>query len=130
GSVILTVMPTDTMDVFFQFAGGRDKYLVDDSAPVDRPGEHFGLQRQSGTSYNIGANFHPTETLSAGVNYGRDTFGSFQRSRNANPPPDPTWTDPNRDWTLDNEHKINTFSLFLDLLRPFRDTDVRFGYDF
>jgi hypothetical protein len=68
--------------------------------------------------------------VSFGANYGRDTYGSFQRSRNANPPPDPTWTDPTRDWNLDNDDKINTAGVFLDLLRAFRNTDIRFGYDF
>ena len=48
----------------------------------------------------------------------------------ANPPPDPTWTDPSRDWTLDNNDKINTASVYLDLLRAVRRTDIRLGYDY
>ena len=130
GSVILTAMPADTFDLFFQFAGGRDKYMPDDSVPVARPGELFGLQRQTVTSYNVGANFHPTDVISAGLNYGRDSFGSLQRSRNANPPPDPSWTDPNRDWTLDNDDKVNNVGLYLDLIRAVRNTDIRFAYDY
>jgi hypothetical protein len=130
GSIIVTVMPRDTVDVFFQFAGTRDKFLIDESAPVDRPGEFFGLQRQTNTSWNVGANYHPTDKVDFGVNYGHDTFGSFQRSRNASPPPDPTWTDPSRDWTLDNDDAINNFGLYVDLTRPFKNTDVRVGYDY
>ena len=130
GSVILTVMPSDTVDVFFQFAGGRDKYRPDTSVPVDRPGELFGLQRQTVTSYNLGANFHPSDIVSLGLNYGRDAFGSFQRSRNANPPPDPQWTDPSRDWTLDNDDKVNNVGIYLDLIRALRNTDIRFAYDY
>jgi len=130
GSVMLTVMPADAFDLFCQFAGGRDKYMADDSVPVDRPGEHFGLQRQTVTSYNAGVNFHPTEVISAGLTYGRDGFGSLQRSRNANPPPDPTWTDPNRDWTLDNDDKVNNLGLYLDLTRALRNTDIHLGYDY
>ena len=130
GSVILTVMPADTFDVFFQFAGGRDKYLADDSVPVSRSGELFGLHRQTVTSYNVGANFHPTEIVSLGVNYGRDAFGSFQRSRNAAPLPSSEWTDPNRDWTLDNDDKVNNLGLYLDLTRAVRNTDIRFAYDY
>jgi hypothetical protein len=129
-SVILTVMPADAFDLFFQFAGGRDKYMPDDSVPVERPGELFGLQRQIVTSYNVGANFHPTDVISAGLSYGRDSFGSLQRSRNANPPPDPSWTDPNRDWTLDNDDKVNNVGLYLDLTRPVRNTYVHVGYDY
>jgi len=130
GSVILTVMPSDAVDVFFQFAGGRDKYRPDTSVPVDRPGELFGLHRQTVTSYNLGANFHPNDRVSLGANYGRDGFSSLQRSRNANPPPDPQWTDPSRDWTLDNDDRVNNFGLYLDLTRPLRNTDIRFGYDY
>ncbi|MGH9239591.1 MAG: MtrB/PioB family outer membrane beta-barrel protein [Vicinamibacterales bacterium] len=130
GSVILTAMPAETVDVFFQFAGGRDKYRPDTSVPVDRPGELFGLHRQTVTSYNVGANVHPSEMVSLGANYGRDTFSSLQRSRNANPPPDPQWTDPSRDWTLDNDDKVNNFGLYVDLTRPLRNTDIRFGYDY
>ena len=130
GSVILTVMPADAFDLFFQFSGGRDKYMPDDSVPVERPGELFGLQRQTVTSYNVGANFHPTDVISAGLTYGRDSFGSLQRARNANPPPDPSWTDPARDWTLDNDDKVNNVGLYLDLTRAVRNTDIRFAYDY
>jgi hypothetical protein len=130
GSVILTAMPSQTVDVFFQFAGGRDKYLADTSVPVDRPGELFGLHRQTVTSYNVGVNFYPNEMVSLGANYGHDTFSSLQRSRNAAPAPSPEWTDPSRDWTLDNDDKVNNFGLYVDLTRPLRNTDIRFGYDF
>jgi len=130
GSVMLTVMPADSIDLSFQFAGGRDTYMADDSVPVARPGELFGLQRQTVTSYNTGVNFHPTDVISAGLTYGRDSFGSLQRSRNANPPPDPSWTDPARDWTLDNDDKVNNVGLYLDLTRAVRNTDIRFAYNY
>jgi MtrB/PioB family decaheme-associated outer membrane protein len=129
GSVILTVFPRDTFDVFVQFAGGKDEYLPDNSVPVNRPGELFGLHESTSSSVNFGVNVHPTDVVSFGASYGRDTYGSFQLSRNANPPPDPSWTDPARDWTLDNDDKINTTSIFLDLLRAVRNTDIRFAYD-
>ena len=103
--------------------------MADDSVPVSRPGELFGLQESTSTSWNVGINVHPTESSTYGASYGRDSYGSFQESRNANPPPDPTWTDPNRNWTLDNDDGINTFSLYLDLLRGVRNTDIHFGYD-
>jgi hypothetical protein len=122
-------MPRDTYDVFVQFGGGWDKYMADDSVPVDRPGELFGLQDASSTSWNFGVNFHPSELVVFGANYGRDTYSSFQLARNANPPPDPTWTDPNRNWTLDNDDGINSFGLYLELPRAMRKTDIRFAYD-
>jgi MtrB/PioB family decaheme-associated outer membrane protein len=130
GSVIVTFLPRDTFDVYVQFAGAKDEYFPDDSVPVNRPGELFGLHEATSTSWNVGANFHPTDIVSVGANYGRDTYGSFQLSRNANPPPDPTWTDPSRDWTLDNDDKINAASVYVDVLRAIRNTDIRVAYDY
>lgn len=130
GSLLFSVMPADSVDLYVQYAGGRDRYMADDSAPVSRPGELFGLQQADNSSINVGVNFHPSDVVGLGANYGRDTTGSFQRSRNANPPPDPTWTDPSRDWTLDNDDHINNFSAYLDLLKALRNTDVRLGYDY
>jgi MtrB/PioB family decaheme-associated outer membrane protein len=130
GSLVLSVMPRDTVDFFVQFSGGKDEYMPDDSVPVSRPGELFGLHESNVTSWNFGVNFHPGETISAGGSVGRDHYGAFQVSRNANPPPDPSWTDPARNWTLDNGEGINNFSLYLDLMRTVRNTDIRVGYDY
>jgi MtrB/PioB family decaheme-associated outer membrane protein len=129
-SILFTVMPRDTVDLYVQFAGGRDRYLPDTSVPVNRPGELFGLHESDTTSWNAGVNFHPTDVFLLGGNYGRDRYSSLQLSRNANPPPDPSWTDPNRNWTLDNDDTINNASVYLDLLRAVRDTDIRFAYDY
>ena len=132
GSVIVTVMPRDTVDFFVQFSGGKDKYLPDNETPVatGREDELFGLQDASASSWNVGVSYHPNDRVSAGFSYGYDTYSSFQKSRNANPPPDPTWTDPSRDWTLDNDDKVNNINAFVDLLQLFARTDVRLGYDF
>jgi putative beta-barrel porin MtrB/PioB len=130
GSVILSVNPVEKADFFVQFSGGKDTYLTDNSVPTSRPGELFGLMEQTVSSLNFGVNVHPSEPVSLGVSYGRDTFGSFQKSRNANPPPDPTWTDPTRDWTLDNDDKINSVMAYVDVLHAIRNTDIRFSYDY
>jgi hypothetical protein len=130
GSLLFSVFPRDTVDFYFQFAGGKDRYMADDSVPVERPGELFGLHESDVLSWNVGVNFHPTDVLTVGANYGRDRYSSFQLSRNANPPPDPTWTDPNRNWTLDNDDQINNFTAYADLVRAIRNTDIRFGYDY
>lgn len=131
GTLIVTVMPRDNVDVFFQFSGGKDKYLRDQETPVPvgRENELFGLLDSSVASWNVGANFNPSDQVSAGASYGYDTYSSFQRSRNSNPPPDPSWDDPNRDWTLDNDDKINYVNAYVDLLRLVTNTDIRFGYD-
>jgi hypothetical protein len=130
GSLLFTVMPRDTYDVYLQFAAGRDDYMADPSAPVTRPGELFGLQAADVTTWNGGINVHPTEVVSFGVNYGRDRYESRQLSRNANPPPDPSWNDPSRNWTLDNTDRVNNVAIYVDLLRAVRNTDIRFGYDY
>ena len=130
GSLMLTVMPNDTADVFVQFAGGTDRYLPDNSVPVSRPGELFGLHESDVVSWSAGVNLHPTSIFTFGASYGRDRYSSLQRSRNANPPPDPSWTDPSRDWTLDNDDHVNNVTLYADVLRAIRNTDIRIGYDY
>jgi hypothetical protein len=130
GSVILTAMPRDNMDVYVQFGGGRDRYLADDFAAVARPGELFGLQEFDVVTWNVGFNAQPADVLALGANYGRDRYSSLQLSRNANPPPDPSWTDPNRNWTLDNDDNINTLTAYVDVLQAVQNTDIRFSYDY
>jgi MtrB/PioB family decaheme-associated outer membrane protein len=129
-SLMFTVFPRDTVDFYVQFAGGRDRYLPDTSVPVARPGELFGLHESDVVSWNIGVTLHPTDIVTVGANYGRDRYSSLQLSRNANPPPDPSWTDPTRDWTLDNDDDVNNFTVYVDLLRAIRNTDIRASYDF
>ncbi len=130
GSLLFTITPRDTVDLYVQLAKGRDEYMADDSVPVSRPGELFGLQATDVTSWSVGVNLHPTEVVTFGANYGRDSYGALQLSRNANPPPDASWTNPDRNWTLDNDESTATFNTFLDLERPFRNTNIRFGYDY
>ncbi len=130
GSVVVSVMPMETLDAFVQFTGGKEKYRADDSVPVSRPGELFGLQKQSTAGWVAGLNVHLGDAITMGASYGRDTFGSEQRSRNANPPPDPSWTDPTRDWTLDNDDHINNANAYVDVLRAIRNTDIRLSYDY
>jgi hypothetical protein len=130
GALIFTVMPRDNMDIYTQFGGGRDRYRADDSVPVTRPGELFGLHESDVASWNVGFNYHPTDVVSLGANYGRDRYSSFQVSRAANPPPDPSWNDPARNWTLDNDDDINTATLYVDVLQAIRNTDIRFSYDY
>ena len=131
GSVVVTVFPRDTFEVYAQFAGTWDAFRPDDEVAVDpsRAGELFGLHNQDVWSWNAGLNVHPTDVVAFGASYGRDRYHSFQRSRNANPPPDPTWTDPTRDWTLDNDDHISLFGAYVDILRALANTDMRFAYD-
>ena len=129
-SVLFTVTPVDMVDFYVSFANGKDEYDVGSGAPVSRPGELFGLVESEVTSWTLGANMRPNDKVGFGASYGREELGAFQQSRNANPPPDPSWDDPNRNWTLDNDEEINNFNLYLDLLEAIQKTDIRVSYDF
>jgi MtrB/PioB family decaheme-associated outer membrane protein len=130
GSLLVTVMPIDAVDFYVSFAGGKDEYRPDDFTPVSRPGELFGLQDAQVTAWNVGVNVNPAPRVSFGANVGYDKYSALQLSRNANPPPDASWTDPSRNWTLDNDETVRNVSLFLDLLRAVRNTDIRVSYDY
>ncbi|MCL4848022.1 MAG: MtrB/PioB family outer membrane beta-barrel protein [Acidobacteria bacterium] len=128
GSVVFTVMPTDIVDFYVNVAMGTDKYLADDSIPPGR--EFFGLMDSDVASYNVGVNVIPNDRVAFGASFGRDSFSALQKARNANPPPDASWTDPNRNWTLDNEDTVNNFNLYLDVAKIAGNADLRLGWDF
>jgi len=121
-NAMVTLSPFQTMDVTASVTYTDDQY--------GGPGLEFGLLEHTNTAFNIGANYMPNDHVAMGVNYGRDDFSTYQKSRNANPPPDPSWTDPNRDWTLDNDEKVNNFDVYFDLLNMFKNTGIRFAYNY
>jgi MtrB/PioB family decaheme-associated outer membrane protein len=122
GTLLFVVTPKETMDVTFSLAAGSDSY--------GGPGHEFGLLNNDNQAYNVGLNFYPSDVVSFGANYGRDHFVSDQKSRNANPPPDPQFTDPSRDWMLKNTENVNNFTLYADLPKLARKTTARVTYDF
>jgi hypothetical protein len=127
-SVVVSVNPIDTASVYVQYSNTSDEYTGDESIPAGR--EFFGLLSQDIEGIVGGVDFIPNETVAFGLSYGRDEFSALQKSRNANPPPDPTWTDPNRNWTLDNNEVVNTFIAYVDLLGLAGEkADVRFSYE-
>jgi hypothetical protein len=121
-SALVTLSPLQTVDFTASVTYTDDQY--------GGPGLEFGLLSNTSTAFNIGANYTPSAHIAMGVNYGRDDFSSYQKSRNANPAPDPTWTDPNRDWTMDNDEKVNNFDVYFDLLNAFKNTGIRFAYNY
>jgi MtrB/PioB family decaheme-associated outer membrane protein len=127
-SVNLSANPTDRVSLYFQYAYGKDEYLGDEFIPDGR--EQFGLLNQDFTAWNAGASVNLSEQVALGVNYGQDDFSSLQKSRNANPPPDATWTDPSRNWTLDNDETVKNFAVYMDLLQLGDAVDVRLSYDY
>ena len=121
GTLLFDVTPTDMVDLTFSLATGSDTY--------GGPGHEFGLLDSNVQTYNVGINFYPSNVVSFGANYGRDHFDSNQKSRNANPPPDPQFTDPSRDWMLKNTENVNNFNLYADLPKLAKKTTARVTYD-
>jgi MtrB/PioB family decaheme-associated outer membrane protein len=126
-SVLLSANPVNMASIYFQYAHGKDEYLADDFIPEGR--EQFGLLDSDYDAWNVGATVNPNEKVAFGINYGQDKWSAFQKSRNANPPPDSSWTDPNRNWTLDNGEDVNNFNVWLELTRAIENLDLRFDYD-
>jgi len=65
----------------------------------------------------------------ASVSYGYDSYGTLQRSRQANPPPDPTFFDLRRDWQTRMDDHAHTVSASLELPRVGPRTSLRFAVD-
>ena len=127
-SFVFSVNPVDVASVYVQYTMTKDEFFGDESIPAGR--EFFGLQTQDINGIVGGVDVSPNDTVSFGLSYGRDEFSALQKSRNANPPPDPTWTDPSRNWTLDNNEVVNTLITYLDLLGlADSKADVRFSYE-
>jgi hypothetical protein len=121
-SVVFTVSPTAMVDFSASVATGREEYKG--------AGHQFGLLNADVNDYTFSVGLTPNDRTDAGITYGRSTYSSLQLSRNANPPPDPTWTDPTRDWTMDNDEKVNTFTAYVNVMKLVKDSELRFGYDF
>ena len=122
GTLLVVVNPTGFMDITASVSKGQDTYKGE--------GHDFGLLDNDNTNFTLSVGISPTDAVDFGASYGRDRFVSNQKSRNANPPPDPTWTDPNRDWTLKNDELVNNFDVYLNLPKLIEKTTVRFNYDY
>lgn len=129
GAVILTATPVDAASIFVQYATTRDTFLADESVPAGR--EQFGLLSQDVDAIVAGIDLVPNEMVHLGVSIGRDEFSALQKSRNANPPPDPSWIDPARNWTLDNNEVVKTYLAYVDLVGLANaKADIRLSYEF
>ncbi|MBS1816749.1 MAG: MtrB/PioB family outer membrane beta-barrel protein [Acidobacteria bacterium] len=122
GTLLLVVNPTGIMDITASVSKGKDTY--------NGEGHEFGLLDNDNTNVTLAIGLAPMDGVDMGASYGRDRFVSNQKSRNANPPPDPTWTDANRDWTLKNEEQVNNVDVFVTLSKLVEKTTVRFNYDY
>jgi MtrB/PioB family decaheme-associated outer membrane protein len=122
GTLLFVFTPLPTVDFNASFSAGRDEYNGD--------GQELGLLSNDNTGYNLGVNFTPMSNVALGFNYGRETFTAYQMSRNANPAPDPQWTDPARNWGVDNEETVDNVQLYLTLAKAIKNTDVSVTYDY
>jgi hypothetical protein len=122
-TLMADLTPTSAFGVNFTLYHGKDDYAGADSEL------EFGLLDNENTGWTAGVNYAPNGKVNLGADYGRETYSALQESRNANPAPDPTWTDPNRNWTLTHDEKVNTFTAYLNLVKAFAKTDIRASYD-
>jgi MtrB/PioB family decaheme-associated outer membrane protein len=119
-SAIVQVMPVSQVSFNGSVSAGRE----------DRPGTVFGLRSNDNRAYSFGLDYVPKQAVSFGLNYQFEKYTSLQASRQANPPPDPTFNDPRRDWTTDGSDRAKTFTAALDLLKAWPKTDIRMAYDY
>ncbi len=124
GTFIVELTPLSTVGVNFSLATGKDDYQGADAS------QEFGLLDNKNTAFTVGVNYAPSTRVSVGADYGRESYNSLQQSRNANPAPDPSWTDPNRNWNLTNDETVNNVSLYANLSKVLKKTDIRIGYDY
>ncbi len=120
--VVLSLTPTSLVGFSVTALAGKDEYNED--------AQKFGLLDNDNKVFSVGVDLTPTDKAAFGASYGWEQYTGMMRSRNANPAPDPSWTDPNRDWQLDDEETVNTFSIYADLARALPKLDLRFGYDY
>ncbi len=121
---IAELTPVSSVGINLSVATGKDDYQEGDST------QEFGLLNNENTAFTAGINYAPNEKVNLGVDYGRETFSALQQSRNANPAPDASWTDPNRNWTLDHDETVNNLSAYVNLVKPVAKLDVRVTYDY
>jgi MtrB/PioB family decaheme-associated outer membrane protein len=118
-SAIVQYLPLASLGVSGTASLGRER----------RPDSEFGLQDNDVHSLSFGIDYSAERRVTAGVSYGFDRYRTLQRSRQANPPPDPTFFDERRDWqTRMNEH-VNTFSVAIEVPQVAPRTSLRIGYD-
>lgn len=132
-SVIFILSPVDVVNFSATVGTSRIKY--------QGAGHEFGLLSTDSNDYTVSMDFMPKDWASLGVTYGWTDYSAFQKSRNANPsctlnvPPCAptaydTWTDPNRDWTLNNDEKVKNASAYLDITNLGKQGEFKVSWDY
>jgi MtrB/PioB family decaheme-associated outer membrane protein len=117
-STVFQVAPNDRFGVTATVGIGRD----------DRPDDFFGLLDNDHLFYTIALDVTPTEAVNLGLSYGRESYDTRQRSRQANP--GPQFNDPTRDWEADGDEEADTITANLDLPTLAPRTGIRLAYDY
>jgi MtrB/PioB family decaheme-associated outer membrane protein len=119
-TALVQVTPGSVFGASASVSKGKDEY---NDAKVGAGG--FGLKSYENRRYSLSIDLTPTEQVSAGVWFVRENYAAFQRSRTASAA---QFTDPQRDWMLDTDDKVDTISAELDLRQIRSKLDVRLGY--
>lgn len=121
-SLVFIVSPVEMLDLSATVGTSREEYTGE--------GHEFGLLKADVNDYAFDVTLTPNDRTGLGVSWGRNTYSTLQKARNANPPPDPSWTDPARDWTLDNDETVNTVSAYVNVSGLYKEGELRVSWDF
>jgi hypothetical protein len=118
-SAIVQVVPWDAVGFHVTAAVGQE----------NRPDTEFGLLDNDLRSITFGVDVTPDDGFSLGASYAFENYTTLQRSRQANPPPDPTFFDPRRDWETDMDENVHTWT-FMAETRLTDRASLNAAYDF
>lgn len=120
GTLLFELTPVSIVGFSASLSTGSDEY----------PDQEFGLLNNDNRAYTFGVTVAPSDKVSGGVTYGHEKYTGLQASRSANPPPDPTFINPARNWSLDSGETVRTYGATLDVIRAVPKTEIRCGYHY
>lgn len=123
-----TLLANLTPSAIFGFNASVAWTKDDFDNPQQPEADGMGLQDYESKTYSLGFDVVPRDEVAFGASYEYETFGGMFRSRNASP--GAQFLDANRNWSLDEDQKAQSFLLNLDLLKVVPNTEMRFGYDY
>ncbi|HSL24582.1 MAG TPA: MtrB/PioB family outer membrane beta-barrel protein [Vicinamibacterales bacterium] len=118
-TVQATAIPIGWLGLNTSIAVGKDDYADDGQ---------FGLRDNTHHIYTAGFTLTPSDRANVDVSYGFEGYDAFQTSRQASNAGE--FVDPRRDWGTDQDDRVHTLMASLNLVRPFRNTDITFAYDY
>jgi MtrB/PioB family decaheme-associated outer membrane protein len=89
----------------------------------------FGLQKSTGGTFSVAADYHQPNGLGAGGSYNYERYTGLQQSHEGDSS-DAQFNDPKRNWTADSKETVHYFSIYATPPRIGPNTEVRFSYDF